>query len=96
MQLTFCKNPVSSAIKEDSIDAPTLYIWVVKAAAGIVKGEADGILHEVWGDGLEGRIGVSVIKHVDTFNAHHTWVHKECIIVWKWRDTKLSINKQTI
>lgn len=56
---------MAGAVEEDRVDAALLDVRVEDAAAGVLEGEADDILHEGGHDLLEGGVGVLLVKHVD-------------------------------
>ena len=83
--LTFNKDGVIRPIEEDRVDAALLNVRIEDAFGGILKGEADSILHEAGSNLLEGSVGFFFIKHVDAVNGGDAREHEESIIFCKWK-----------
>lgn len=72
-----------SSIKVNTVDASPLNVRVKETLLGIIKGETDGIFHEIRRNLLQWSIWVILIKHVDAVNTCNAGEHQECIIFCK-------------
>lgn len=76
-------------IEEDCIDAALLDVRVEDAFGRVLKSQADGVLHEIGGDLLQGSVGVFFVKHMDAVNGSNAREHKEGIIICEWKEIHL-------
>ena len=70
------------AVELDGLDVAPLDVAVEDAAVGVVEGEADDVLHvRLVEDGLQRRVHVLVVLHLDAGDCRHLRVQQERVVV---------------
>lgn len=71
---------MARAIEKDGVDAALLDVGVEDAGAGVLEGEADGVLHKGRRDLLERCVGLLLVKHMNAVDGRDAREHQKGII----------------